>query len=133
MFDVRVFAIPKAHANRICVKSCLLCDLEDFNFFDLEKFRTGENNTIVQFGVFHIRVAKGTETAGVCVATIGNGNARCITTKAWCFMLAFNANLLGEIAIFPEFQVSQPDPRFTGVKSPKICPLLSKITVRAFV
>jgi hypothetical protein len=81
--DFRISTIPKAHADKICVKSGLLCDFENFNFFDLEILRTRENDVIVQAGVVRLSVAKESGTEGVCVALIGNNNVRRRTTKVW--------------------------------------------------
>jgi hypothetical protein len=81
--DFRVFTIPKAQANRICVKICLLCDVENFNFFHLEILRTRENDVIVQSGVVGVSAAKGSETVGVYVAVIVNINIRRTIAKAW--------------------------------------------------
>jgi hypothetical protein len=56
------------------LKSCLFCDLEDFDFLHLELARTGENRLPVQSGVVGVSVAKGSPTAGGCVAVIENAN-----------------------------------------------------------
>jgi hypothetical protein len=53
---------------------CLFCDLEDFDFLHLEFVRTRENRVPVQSGVVGVNVVKGSATAGVCVAIIGNMN-----------------------------------------------------------
>jgi hypothetical protein len=53
-------------------KSCLFCDLEDFDFLHLEIGRTGENRLPVQSSVVGVGDAKGSATVGVCVAVLEN-------------------------------------------------------------
>jgi hypothetical protein len=69
------FCNSESRKNRIWVKSCLLCNLEDFNFFDLEKYRTRENDLLGQSGVVDVRAAQMSVTVSVCVAVIINKNA----------------------------------------------------------
>jgi hypothetical protein len=66
-------------SRRVCLKGCLVCDLEDFDVFDLEFPRTRENDKLVQFGVVGVRAAKGSVTVGVCAAVIGNSHS----IKVW--------------------------------------------------
>jgi hypothetical protein len=50
-------------------KRCLVCDFEDFDFFDLEMHRTGEKRLPVQSGVVGVTHTKDVSvTLGVCVA-----------------------------------------------------------------
>jgi hypothetical protein len=62
---------------------CLPSDLEDLAFLDSEIPRTCENDQPVQSGVVGVSDAEDSETAGVCVAVIGNGNVTRTNTKAW--------------------------------------------------
>jgi hypothetical protein len=55
-------------------KSCLFCDLEDFDFLHLETSRTRENRLLVQSDVVGVSVTTGSPTAGVCVAVMENTN-----------------------------------------------------------
>jgi hypothetical protein len=80
-FNFLIFLIPEAEKSKIYIKTCSVCNLEDFNFFDLEIQRTWENEIVVQSGVVGVTDAKGSETVGVCVAVMGNINVT--TTKAW--------------------------------------------------
>jgi hypothetical protein len=82
-FDFRVFTIPKGEANRIYVKSCLLCDLENFNFFHLEMIQTRENDVPIQSSVIGVSAAKGSVTETVCMAVIGNNHVPRRITKVW--------------------------------------------------
>jgi hypothetical protein len=56
------------------LKSGLFCDLENANFIHLEIPRTREGRAPVQSGVVGVSVAKGSETAGVCVTVTENTN-----------------------------------------------------------
>jgi hypothetical protein len=40
VLDLPLAAISEVQANRICVKSCLVCGLEDFDFPDSKPIRT---------------------------------------------------------------------------------------------
>jgi hypothetical protein len=73
-FDPRLVTIPKVQANRIYMKSRLLCDFENFNFFDLEDIRTRENDVIMYSDVVGVSAAKGSATMSVCIAVIVNIN-----------------------------------------------------------
>jgi hypothetical protein len=55
-------------------KSCLFCDLEDFDFLHSEILRTPENRLLVQSDVVGVSVTTGSPTAGVCVAVMENTN-----------------------------------------------------------
>jgi hypothetical protein len=63
----------------ICVKSCLVCDLEDFDFFNLEIPPTREKDNLIQSGVIRVSDAKASATVNICVAVIGNSNV----IKVW--------------------------------------------------
>jgi hypothetical protein len=82
-------------------KGCLVCDLEDFNFFDFEIPRARENHQPVQSGIIRVKEVKGSETVGACVAVIRNTHTTKLWTHpeqqmiAWCFFAGFKANLLG--------------------------------------
>jgi hypothetical protein len=61
----------------------LVPDLEDFDFLRFEFARTREESLPVQAGVVGVSAAKaGSETAGVCVAVIGNLDVRIEVAKA---------------------------------------------------
>jgi hypothetical protein len=65
------FSLQPGEKKKICMKCCLLCNLEDFDFFDLEMLRPRENDALGQSGVVGVREAKVREIDGVCVAVIG--------------------------------------------------------------
>jgi hypothetical protein len=71
---------------------CLPSDLEDLDFLDLEIPRTCENER-AESGVVGVSVAKGSATAGVCVAVIENSN---VIPKEWTrFGITPDCPLLG--------------------------------------
>jgi hypothetical protein len=79
-----IFKFQKPRRAAFLCKSCLVGDLKDFDFFDLERLRTREKRALVQSGVVGVSLAKArTATAGVCVAVIANINVTRIITKAW--------------------------------------------------
>jgi hypothetical protein len=59
--------------------SCLVGDLEYFNVFRFELFRTREKCPLVQSGVVGVTEANERVTLGVCFAVIGDTNV----TKVW--------------------------------------------------
>jgi hypothetical protein len=65
--DFWISAISEARANKICVKSCSICDLENFNFFDFERARTRQNDVLGQSDIVHIRNVKPSVPFGVWV------------------------------------------------------------------
>jgi hypothetical protein len=79
-FEILISTIPEAQASRMCVKCCLVCDLEDLDFPDLELPQTRQHDFPVQSGVVGGSRAKGSGTDGVCVAVVGNTD---VTPKAW--------------------------------------------------
>jgi hypothetical protein len=74
-------------------KYCLVCDFEDFNFFDLQILRTCENDSPAKSSVVGVSGAKGSPTEGVCVAVTANKNVRKVWTASGitidCPMLLF--------------------------------------------
>jgi hypothetical protein len=93
--DFLVFAI--LNTQRVCLKGCLVCNLEDFDFFDLEIVRTRENDILFQSGVVGVTSAKLSVTVGVCVAIVENTDVT-TTPEAWtesgntpdCLVLPFD-------------------------------------------
>jgi hypothetical protein len=63
------------------VKWWLVCDLEDFNFFDFDFLRTRENDVPGQSGVVGVNGAQVTPTAGACVSVIVNNNVLNVWTE----------------------------------------------------
>jgi hypothetical protein len=147
--------------KRFLVKFRLGCNLQDFNFFDLESRRTRENDLPVQPGVVGVRVAK-LSGAGICVAAIVNPNVNS-ATKTWTKFgittdrpfLRFSfqrkspcrdvvrilhrekklfrlLSALKRLSSSPYFPLCTRDSHSTGLKPPKMFPFVSKITVRVF-
>jgi hypothetical protein len=132
-------------------KGCLVHDLENFDFFNLEIARTRENRLPAQSGVVGVSVAKGSVTADVCVAVIGNNHATKVwtasgTTKDCLVFVCGNQRKSARrdvvrirqreketllAVIHPGLEL-RGDSHSTGVNPPKMFPSVSKITVSVF-
>jgi hypothetical protein len=53
-----ILTIPGHNPTGFAWKRCLVCDLEDFDFFDLETQRTCQKRSPVQSGVVDVTAAK---------------------------------------------------------------------------
>jgi hypothetical protein len=78
-FDLSHFQFFRQGRAGVVWKGCLVRDLEDFDFFDLETRQTRENHPPVQSSVVGVSGAKSSPTVGVCATVIGNRHV----IKAW--------------------------------------------------